>query len=102
MKFSKGVVASSYGMTQKCQREVRQLLMSWRWLTKKLKLEINELKKGTSYGGAGEYNDVLDDGNNNHVIMQFNDEIHSLNRKFRIAIVVVVCTWIVMMSMWLM
>ncbi|KAG6514370.1 hypothetical protein ZIOFF_024723 [Zingiber officinale] len=38
-------------------------------INKKLKLEINELKKGTSYGGAGEYNDVLDDGNNNHVIM---------------------------------
>ena len=76
---------------------------------KKLKLEINELKKGTSYGGAGtsygragEYNDVLDDGNNNHVIMQLSDEICSLNRKFRVAIIVVVCILIVMMSMWLM
>ncbi|KAG6526485.1 hypothetical protein ZIOFF_016470 [Zingiber officinale] len=69
---------------------------------KKLKLEINELKKGTSYEGTGDYNDVLDDGNNNHVIMQLRDEICSLNRKFRIAIAVVVCIWIVMMSMWLM
>ncbi|KAG6468846.1 hypothetical protein ZIOFF_073539 [Zingiber officinale] len=69
---------------------------------KKLKLEINELKKCTSYEGTGDYNDVLDDGNNNHVIMQLRDEICSLNRKFRIAIAVVVCIWIVMMSMWLM
>ncbi|KAG6501967.1 hypothetical protein ZIOFF_041851 [Zingiber officinale] len=64
----------------------------------KLKLEISELKKCTSYEGGVEYKDVLDDGNNNHVIMQLSDEICSLNRKFRIVIVVVVCTW---MSMWL-
>ncbi|KAG6499320.1 hypothetical protein ZIOFF_039084 [Zingiber officinale] len=68
----------------------------------KLKLEISELKKCTSYEDRVEYKDVLDDGNNNHIIMQLSDEICSLNRKFRVAIVVVVCTWIVIMSMWLM
>ncbi|KAG6507648.1 hypothetical protein ZIOFF_032999 [Zingiber officinale] len=68
----------------------------------KLKLKISELKKYTSYKGGVEYKDVLDDGNNNHIIMQLSDEICSLNRKFRVAIFVVVCTWIVMMSMWLM
>ncbi|KAG6524279.1 hypothetical protein ZIOFF_014185 [Zingiber officinale] len=68
----------------------------------KLKLEISELKKYTSYKGGVEYKDVLDDGNINHVIMQLSDEICSLNRKFRVAIFVVVCTRIVMMSMWLM
>ncbi|KAG6483042.1 hypothetical protein ZIOFF_059682 [Zingiber officinale] len=56
---------------------------------KKLMLQISELVKSVSYEGAVEYNDVLDDGNNNHVIMQFNDEIRSLNRKFRVAIGVV-------------
>ncbi|KAG6523761.1 hypothetical protein ZIOFF_013646 [Zingiber officinale] len=68
----------------------------------KLKLEISELNKCTSHEGGVEYKDVLDDGNNNHVIMQLSDEICSLNRKFRVSIVVVVCTLIVMMSMWLM
>ncbi|KAG6473655.1 hypothetical protein ZIOFF_067572 [Zingiber officinale] len=52
----------------------------------KLKLEISELKKCTSYEGGVEYKDVLDDVNNNHVIMQLSDEICSLNRKFRVAI----------------
>ncbi|KAG6514840.1 hypothetical protein ZIOFF_025214 [Zingiber officinale] len=79
----------------------KTIINELKMINKKLKLEINELKKGTSYRGASEYNDVLDDGNNNHVIMQLSDEICSLNRKFRVAIIVVVCILIVMMSMWL-
>ncbi|KAG6478655.1 hypothetical protein ZIOFF_062099 [Zingiber officinale] len=69
---------------------------------KKLILDISELKKCTSCEGTVEYNDILDDGNNNHVIMWMSDEIHSSNRKFRVAMVVVVCSWIVMIAIWLM
>ncbi|KAG6505366.1 uncharacterized protein LOC121987886 [Zingiber officinale] len=80
----------------------KTIINELKWNNKKLKLEISELKKCASYNGEVDYNDVLDDGNNNYATMQLNDEISSLNRKFRVAIMVIVCTWIVMMWMWLM
>ncbi|KAG6511040.1 hypothetical protein ZIOFF_029089 [Zingiber officinale] len=46
----------------------------------KLKLDISELKKCTSYESRVEYKDVMDDGNNNHVIMQLSDEISLFDR----------------------
>ncbi|XP_042395711.1 uncharacterized protein LOC121986018 [Zingiber officinale] len=68
---------------------------------KKLQMEISELKKNNSFKGAIDCNDLLEDVNNS-VTIKLSDEICSLNRKFRVAIVVVVFTWIVMILRWLM
>ncbi|KAG6510592.1 hypothetical protein ZIOFF_028617 [Zingiber officinale] len=68
---------------------------------KKLQMEICELKKNNSFKGAIDCNDLLEDVNNS-VTIKLSDEICSLNRKFRVAIVVVVFTWIVMIWRWLM
>ncbi|KAG6471486.1 hypothetical protein ZIOFF_068928 [Zingiber officinale] len=52
---------------------------------KKLQMEISELKKYNSYKGTIDCNDLLEDVNN--VTIKLSDEICSLNRKFRVAIV---------------
>ncbi|KAG6471955.1 hypothetical protein ZIOFF_069408 [Zingiber officinale] len=53
---------------------------------KKLQMEISELKKNNSFKGAIDCNDLLEDVNNS-VTIKLSDEICSLNRKFRVAIV---------------
>ncbi|KAG6518895.1 hypothetical protein ZIOFF_022376 [Zingiber officinale] len=53
---------------------------------KKLQMEISALKKNNSFKGAIDCNDLLEDVNNS-VTIKLSDEICSLNRKFRVAIV---------------
>ncbi|KAG6506833.1 hypothetical protein ZIOFF_032165 [Zingiber officinale] len=68
---------------------------------KKLQMEISELKKSNMYIESAVDCNVLLKPVNNSVTMKLSDEICSLNRKFRVAIVVVVFTWIVMIWRWL-